>query len=82
MYNVVYSTLGSIKLSTVYNMVLFIIYMNHEMGCSPGKKSAQPATLTSGFSLLYSTVYSVQYSVHCIVQSNIGVWGIQVLSGM
>ena len=56
--------------------------MNHEMGCSSGNKSAQPATLTSGYSLLYSTVYSVQYSLHCIVQCDIGVWGIQVLSGM
>ena len=45
--------------------------MNHEIGCSPGKKSAQPATLTSGFSLLYSTVYSVQCTVQCTLYCSV-----------
>ena len=48
--------------------------MNHEMGCSPGKKSAQPATLTSGFSLLYSvqcTVYNVQCTVQCTLYCSV-----------
>ena len=52
MHNVVYSTLGSIKFSTVYGIVLVIFYMNHGMGCSSGNKSAQPATLMPGYSLL------------------------------
>ena len=55
-------------------------------GCSSGNKSAQPTTLTSGYSLLYSTMYSLlystmyslQYIVHCTVQSSIGIglWGV------
>ena len=45
-------------------------------------KSGEPATLTSGCSLLYSTMYTVQYIVHCSVQYSIGVWSVHVLSGM
>ena len=56
------------------------------MGCSLGNKSAEPATFTSGYSLFYSTVYtvqcSVQYSVQCSVQYSIGMWGVQALIGL
>ena len=38
--------------------------------------------MTSGYGLLYITVYSVQYSVYCTIQSRIGLWGVQVLGGM
>ena len=44
--------------------------------------SAQPTTLMSGYSALYSTVYSIQESVHYTVQSSIGMWGVRVISGM
>ena len=78
MYNVFYSTVCSIMFSTAYSCVI----CKQGNGCSSLDKSAQPATLMSGYSLLYSTVYSVQYSVHCTVQYRVGVWGVQVLSGM
>ena len=59
------------KFSMVYTILLNTIYKKHERGCSSGSESAHPATLTSGYSLLYITVYTVQYSVHLTFQCSI-----------
>ena len=78
-----YFTVQCVVLCLVQCLVVLVaIYRKQGNGCSSLDKSAQPVTLMSGYSLLYSTVYSVQYSVHCTVQYRVGVWGVQVLSGM
>ena len=57
--------------STEESKVLFTIDMQQGRGYSLGNESAQPETLMSNYSLLYSrvyyAVYSTVYSEHCSV---------------
>ena len=80
-YGTVYSTVYTVVYSAVYSLV-FSIYMKQGISCSSGNKSAGPANLTSGISLLYIAVYNVQYSVHFTFQYSKFMGGIQVLSEM
>ena len=73
---VVYSAVYSIGFSTVYIKLLVAIYIMQGRGFSLGNKSFHPATLTPGYRLLYTTVYTVQYSVHFTFQYCLCIWGV------
>ena len=83
MYTVVYSTVStvvwsavdSVVFNTVYTALSTTIYRKQGRGYPLGNKSSHPATLTFGYSLLYITVYTVQYSVHFTFQCSICMWG-------
>ena len=63
MYTVVNSAVYNIVFSTVFTLLFVTIYRKQGNGCSSGNKSAHPATLMSGNSLLYYTVYTVPYII-------------------
>ena len=72
MYNLLYSKVYSKVFSTMKSQVLGTIYRMQAVGCSSRNKSAKPATLTFGYSLLCRTVYTAVYStVYSVVFSTV-----------
>ena len=74
--------MADIFLQRLTTSCIVAIYRKQGKGCSSLDESSQPVALMSGYNLLYCTVYRVQYIVHCTVQYMVGVWGVQVLSGL